>query len=311
MTANRRTPSAANTSLPTDAVDFLTDVDEEIPALWKRTIDRLKSVAGTNAITGTLADTDVAALAILGQIGVILRPANNNTGAVTLNIDTLGVKDVLDVDGNALSSGELVAGRDHFIAYDGTAWRLVANGSAPPPTIAAPGPVLLDTKVASASSSLRFETGLDDTYDRYKISIENLRPATADVYLMLRVGVGATPTYQSTNYQGYGHFIANNSDGLFGSGVTNGVALAYTSGSSAGMSNSAGSFSAEITFANPESTDIFNVMYQSQYYGTNTFTFSCRGGGMWTGAQAVTAIELLMQSGNITSGTARLYGWPK
>lgn len=67
----------------------------------------LASVAGTNTITGSLTP-DLTSYSA-GML-VIFTPANNNTGAATLNIDTLGALDIQKADGDALANGDLVAG---------------------------------------------------------------------------------------------------------------------------------------------------------------------------------------------------------
>jgi hypothetical protein len=75
----------------------------------------LASVAGTNTITGSLTP-DLASYSA-GML-VILTPANNNTGATTLNIDSLGALDIQKADGDALVSGDLVAGIPALLVLD-------------------------------------------------------------------------------------------------------------------------------------------------------------------------------------------------
>lgn len=75
----------------------------------------LASVAGTNTITGSLTP-DLGSYS--AGMSVILTPANNNTGAVTLNIDSLGALDVQKANGDALVSGDLVAGIPALLVLD-------------------------------------------------------------------------------------------------------------------------------------------------------------------------------------------------
>lgn len=75
----------------------------------------LASVAGTNAITGSLTP-DLASYSA-GMV-VILTPANTNTGATTLNIDSLGALDVQKYNGDALVAGDLVAGVPALMVLD-------------------------------------------------------------------------------------------------------------------------------------------------------------------------------------------------
>lgn len=77
----------------------------------------LASVAGTNTITGSMTP-DLASYSA-GML-VFFTPANNCTGATTINIDSLGAKSIVRGDGTALESGDLQASTTHAILYDGT-----------------------------------------------------------------------------------------------------------------------------------------------------------------------------------------------
>lgn len=55
------------------------------------------------------------------QLGIYLvKFTNANTTASTLNIDGLGVKNIVKPDGSALSGGEFTAGSTYILVYDGT-----------------------------------------------------------------------------------------------------------------------------------------------------------------------------------------------
>lgn len=82
----------------------------------------LASVAGTDTITGTMSP-DLTSYSA-GML-VFFVPANNSTGAVTINIDSLGAKSIVKGDGTALSSGDLQASTIHAILYDGTSFVLL------------------------------------------------------------------------------------------------------------------------------------------------------------------------------------------
>jgi hypothetical protein len=86
----------------------------------------LTSVSGTNTILGTASPTPAAYAS--GQV-FILVPANTNTGATTLNVSSLGAKNVF-FRGAACSGGELVIGVPSFVEYDGTQFNVVGAGSA-------------------------------------------------------------------------------------------------------------------------------------------------------------------------------------
>lgn len=118
--ANRATPTIVTNPSDISGEDYATDVAGEVAELWNRVIDYLDNVAGTNTITAT-AGVTIAAYA--KGMAFRLIPANTNTGAVTINIDSKGAKNLTDPAGNALTAGKVVAGQSYSIWYDGTQFR--------------------------------------------------------------------------------------------------------------------------------------------------------------------------------------------
>lgn len=82
----------------------------------------LASVAGTNTIT---ASTAVHYQALSAGFVVRLVAANTNSGAVTLNVNSIGATAVTKNGTAALVGGELVAGQEYLLGYDGTQWQIV------------------------------------------------------------------------------------------------------------------------------------------------------------------------------------------
>jgi hypothetical protein len=115
------------TGLPTSTIDWntqrITNLGASTTSTGPTTIAQfqsnaaktLGSVAGTNTITGSLTP---ALTAYTAGMVVIFTPANNNTGATTLNINGLGALDILKNDGDALVSGDLIAGIPAFLILD-------------------------------------------------------------------------------------------------------------------------------------------------------------------------------------------------
>jgi hypothetical protein len=96
---------------------------DNIPAINDvTTINSLITVAGTNTLTG-LATPLLAAYTAGAQFSFVAQ--NTNTGAVTLDIDTLGAKSVTKYGTTALVAGDLVAGSIALIEYDGTRFQLI------------------------------------------------------------------------------------------------------------------------------------------------------------------------------------------
>lgn len=75
----------------------------------------LASVAGTDTITAS-ATPDIAAYSAGMQL--VFTPAATNTGAATLNIDSLGALDILRYGGEAIHAGDLVSGIPAYVILD-------------------------------------------------------------------------------------------------------------------------------------------------------------------------------------------------
>lgn len=123
---NSAPPNGAPEAMAPSAVNdvirqVMTDIAVEAQ---KNQVKVLASVAGTNTITGTMTP-DLTGYSA-GMMAVFT-PAATNTGATTLNVDTLGALDVQKYDGDALIAGDLVVGVPALLVLDSGAddWILV------------------------------------------------------------------------------------------------------------------------------------------------------------------------------------------
>lgn len=80
---------------------------------------RATSVGGTNDIFAQL----IGGSTVI-QTGQILQltNVNTNTGPVTLNLNSIGAKQVVRPDGTDFPAGQFVAGTPYILIYDGTKW---------------------------------------------------------------------------------------------------------------------------------------------------------------------------------------------
>lgn len=314
MAATRRAPDSGNAIVPYDGLSYETRLDDEISALWNRIVERPSGIAGTNDVTGTVAASDVTVMAAYGPV-LIIRPVITNTGPVRINIDGIGLVSVLDSDGNALISGEFFAGRDHALVWDPAgSYRLVANGSAPPATIAQPGPVVLDVQTApggaGVSSLIVPASVLTSTYARYECHLDSIKLANDDIDLYLRIGNGAGPTFAAT---GYNYTLVTNATVTSGVAATQIVLTGRPVGAGAGVGNGAGKYlQGRLSFSNPTAaTDFMPVKFDGTYVANNNAAETMGCSGYWTTVGAVTGLQFFASSGNIVSGTIRTMGWPK
>jgi len=86
-------------------------------------VHTLTGVAGTNTIT---ANATPGLPSLLNGNLVSFKPANPNTGATTLNVDTIGAKNILR-NNAALAGGELSTNVPVVCFYDGTSFHIVGG----------------------------------------------------------------------------------------------------------------------------------------------------------------------------------------
>ncbi len=66
-----------------------------------------------------------APLAYTTGMGLLVKFTNHNTGAATINVNTLGVKSMVRPDGSALQSGDIQDSMIAYLVYDGTSFQVV------------------------------------------------------------------------------------------------------------------------------------------------------------------------------------------
>lgn len=212
------------------------------------------------------------------------------------------------------------------VATAGKVYTSDGAGSGSWQTPASPGIVWLAGATISTAATCDFVTGVtptgsgitgtgtalfDNTYDSYQFILNNIKPATDDVDLYMRVGTGGTPTYQTSGYnysttlQGTA-FVASAAAQIFMTG--------RSSGAGAGIGNASGeNLSGTVNFSNPEvATDFVEFMYHLGYSGAAApSSQKIHGVGKWTTVGAITAVRFFMASGNLASGTINMYGYKK
>jgi hypothetical protein len=101
---------------------------DNIPAVNDvTTVNNLLTVTGTNTLTALGVPT-IQTYTTGAQYTFVAQ--NNNTGAVTINIDALGAKSLTKAGSVPLSAGDIVATAAYIILYDGTRFQLMTRTSA-------------------------------------------------------------------------------------------------------------------------------------------------------------------------------------
>jgi len=153
----------------------------------------------------------------------------------------------------------------------------------------------------------------DSTYDVYELVLTNIAPATDDVEAWLRVGTGAGPTYQVTNYE-YISMAWVTAAGNSGTGAATAAQMALSRQSAtADVGNAAGeSFNATIRIYNPAGSGTAAFTGQTNWGAASGWMGFANFGGRYRVAGAITAVRFQFETGNVASGqSAALYGISK
>ena len=163
--------------------------------------------------------------------------------------------------------------------------------------------LLLDATISSAVSEYDISsTYINSTYDNYYLDA-SLRPATDDAVPYMRPIVGGSVVTSGIDYETYG--IDN--DKIVGDNT------AYIRLSRTGLGNAEGEgLTINGHLQNINSTTVpfcFSGLVNS-YQSDNTHKGSIATGGLIVSSRAsvVNGLRLYFSSGNITSGTVKLYG---
>jgi len=89
----------------------------------------IATVSGTDTLTGSL--TPAIAAYATGNLFSFVAVATN-TGAATINLNSLGAKSITKSGTTALAAGDLVSGQVYLIEYDGTRFQLINPSTTTP-----------------------------------------------------------------------------------------------------------------------------------------------------------------------------------
>lgn len=192
---------------------------------------------------------------------------------------------------------------------DGTANQVLQTNGSGTLSFATPSSgaiVYLSTVTASNSATLDIETTFDSTYDMYMIVVSGLRSASDSVDLKARLKVGGS--YQTTSYAYHTPIPSSNA---FSYAAANAAGTGDAIGIGFANGNAAGECTSGVFYVpTPSSTALYKIIFghtmtinDTAYIQTQPFA------GYYTGATtALTGVRLYFSSGNVSSGSVRLYG---
>ena len=202
-------------------------------------------------------------------------------------------------------------------ASKGLGFNASANGFS---TIDPGAMTLIKTLTASSSSTLSFVDGsssvvLDNTYSVYMFKFINMHPATDGVAFQFNLSADSGSNYNVTKTTtNFGTFQNESGSETF-LGYDTGRDLAQSTSSQTLFSNgvmgngSDESTSGQLILFSPSSTTfVKHFMSVVNYYNYGDYTINSYVAGYGNTTSAVDAIQFSMSSGNIDSGTIKLYG---
>ena len=174
---------------------------------------------------------------------------------------------------------------------------------------------LIQTQTASSSSTISFTSGIDSTYKEYVFKFYNMHPATDNKYFQFQTDTGTNTNYNQT-ITSSAFYAYQEEDG-------SPATLAYAPGNDQAQGTGFQRLSDEVGNENDESCSgtlqIFEpssttfvkhfISNFSTYYGYGSgYIVDSYIAGYVNTTTALTRFQFKMNSGNIDSGTIKLYG---
>jgi hypothetical protein len=191
---------------------------------------------------------------------------------------------------------------------------LQSNGASAPSWVTASSSALvfISSATASSSSTISF-TGISSTYDAYMVELIYVRPASnTNLYLRTSSNGGSSYDSGATAY-GYSMYSLNQRNATSfdydnTSNVSGTTQILINGGTSMGSSTNQNGVSGFLYIFKPSATQYCAVQYSVNWIDSSDGIVNTQGVARRQAASAVNAIQFSMASGNIASGTFRLYG---
>ena len=191
--------------------------------------------------------------------------------------------------------------------------RSMASITSLPSGVSGSSLVLISEQTASSSATIDFTSSIDSTYKEYVFTFKNIHPAEDSVDLQFQVDTGTNTNYNitctTTAFRAY-----HGEDG------SSGVLEYHASSDQAqgtdfnrisptvGNGNDE-SVSGNLTLFDPSNTTfVKHFIMNSNGYHQNDICWTRFGAGYFNTTTAITRVRFKFASGNIDSGTFKLYG---
>lgn len=212
-----------------------------------------------------------------------------------------------DLSGDITTSGGVATTLATVNSNVGTFNGITVNAKGLVTAAANSGLAFISTQTASNSASVAFTSGINSSYTKYVIEISNLVAITHGVDFLSQF-------FESGSYVTEAHYRGGNTSQLFGwssnGGSTFGDTTSLNIGApGAGILNiSTAPISAVIEFSTPNLANSQEMIWRMWGFFNNGQGYMIGGGGYNFTTVAMTGLQFFMSSGNIASGTFKLYG---
>lgn len=173
--------------------------------------------------------------------------------------------------------------------------------------------VLLSEQTASASASISFTTGIDSTYPIYKFEFINIHPSSDNSFFQFNLSTDSGSNYNVTKTttffktQHSENDVYASVDYITDSDLAQSTAFQQLSTNSGNGADE--SCAGTMTLFNPASTVyVKHFISNTNLYHFEDLSMQNFVAGYGNTTSAINAIRFQMSSGNIDSGTIKLYG---
>ena len=172
---------------------------------------------------------------------------------------------------------------------------------------------LISTQTASNSATVSFTSGIDSTYKEYIFKFINVHPATNSTMFTFQVDTGSNTNYNQTITSCIWNAAHSEADTetIFGYQTTldqsQGTAFQKLANNTGNENDE--SLSGTLTIFDPSNTT-FTKFFQSRVseLHNENYNFDTYCAGYVNTTTAITRAQFKFESGNIDSGTIKLYG---
>ena len=183
-----------------------------------------------------------------------------------------------------------------------------------PASISGGGLNLISTQTASSSSTISFTSGIDSTYKEYVFKFYDIHPATDSVDFVFNLSADSGSNYnvtKTTTYFRAWHSEAGDDTNLryeTGSDLAQGTGFQSLTNSDLGNGNDETCVGTLHLFDPSNTTFVKHFIVTTNTYHSSDYTFNSFIAGYGNTTSAIDAVQFKMDSGNIDSGTIKLYG---